>query len=42
MQNNQTKRVYTKPKLKKIGTIKDLTLKAGGSSDGGIPGTFVA
>jgi hypothetical protein len=35
-----TKRRYQKPALKKLGTIKTLTLKAGGSSDGGIPGTF--
>jgi hypothetical protein len=34
------KKHYTKPQLLKKGTVATLTLKAGGSSDGGIPGVF--
>jgi hypothetical protein len=39
--NSPKKKTYTKPKLVLKGNVKTLTLKAGGSSDGGIPGVFV-
>jgi hypothetical protein len=34
------KKKYKKPVLKTVGSVSKLTLKAGGSADGGIPGVF--